>query len=87
MRLRLAMTALGYSVFINVQANMAAGACQINMDMFFTDCKLPTIHSKSVQRSRSKAIKFSDKTNKTRYIQSSLFFTDNISVYLVLFNG
>ena len=59
MRVRLAVAALVNSVFINVQANMAAGASRINMDMLFTNRKLPSIHSESVATSRSKARAFS----------------------------
>ena len=55
MRVRLAVAGLVNSVFINVQANMAAGARLINTDILFTNRKLPTIHSESVSISRSKA--------------------------------
>ena len=39
-------------------ANMAAGGRRIDMDILFTNHKLPSIHSLSVRRSRSKAIAF-----------------------------
>ena len=34
-----------------MQANMATGASSINVDMHFTNRKLPSIHSESVLRS------------------------------------
>ena len=46
-------------VFINSQANMAAWAHRINIVTFFTNRKLPTVHSESVSGSGSKAIVFS----------------------------
>ena len=55
MRVRLAVATLINSVFINVQANMAAGALPINMGILFTNRKLSSIHSESVPRTRSKA--------------------------------
>ena len=54
------------SVFINVQTNMAAGACQINMGMYFTNHKLPSLHSESVPRSRLKASTYSHDERKKR---------------------
>ena len=51
MWVRLAVAVLVKSVFINVQANVAVGARRLNRDMV----KLPSIHSESVSRSRSKA--------------------------------
>ena len=42
-------------VFINVQANMAAGTRLINMGILSTNHKLPSIHFESVPRTRSKA--------------------------------
>ena len=60
MRVRLAVAAFVNSVFINVRANMATGTRRINMVLLtFTNHKLPTIHSASVLRNRSKAIAFS----------------------------
>ena len=59
MRVLLVVAALVNRVFINVQANIAAGAYQVNMNIFFTYRKLPSIHSESVPRSRSKASTFS----------------------------
>ena len=50
-----AVAVLVNSVFINVQANMAAGAGPIKMGKLFTNCKLPSILSESGPRSRSKA--------------------------------
>ena len=63
-----AVAALANSVFINVQTNMAAGARLINMGIFFTNRKLPSIHSESVPRSRSKASTYSyaEKKNTCR---------------------
>ena len=54
MRVRLAVAALGNSVLINVQANLVAWARQINMGILITNRELPSIHSESVPRSRSK---------------------------------
>ena len=56
---RLAVAALVNSVFINVQADMAAGARRINICIFFTNHKLPSLHSESVPRSRSKVSTYS----------------------------
>ena len=55
MRVRLAVAALVNGVFIMGNENMAAGARGINMVIFFTNRKLPSIHSESVQRDGSKA--------------------------------
>ena len=55
MRIRLAVVMLVNSVFINLQANMTAGVHRINMGILFTNRKLPSVHSKSVPRSSSKA--------------------------------
>ena len=57
--LLLAVAALVTSVFINMQANMPAGARQVNMGILFTNHKLPSIHSESAQRNRSKANTYS----------------------------
>ena len=54
-RVRLAVAVLINSVIINVKANIAAGTLRINMDILFTNRKLPSIHSESVSKSRSKA--------------------------------
>ena len=54
-----AIAALVNSLFINVQANMVTGARLINMDIFFTNRKLRSIHSESVPRSRLKASTYS----------------------------
>ena len=51
----LAVAALVNSVFILVQANMAAGTRRINMGILLTNRKLPSIYFESVRRSRSKA--------------------------------
>ena len=61
MRVRLAIAAFVNSVFIrmHMQANMAAGACRINMSILFTNKKLPSLHSESIPRSRSKASTYS----------------------------
>ena len=53
MRVRLAVAALANNVFINMQANMAAGARQINMAILFTNRILYSIHSELAPRSRS----------------------------------
>ena len=52
---RLALATLVNSVFIDVQANMAAAAHRTNMGIVFTNRKLPSIYSESVTGSRSKA--------------------------------
>ena len=59
MMVRLAVAALVNSVFINVQAETAAGTRRINMGILFTNLKLLSIHSALVSRSRSKASAFS----------------------------
>ena len=59
MRIRLAVAAFVNSIFINVQANMAAVARRIDKGILFTNHKSPSIHSVSVPISRSKAIAFS----------------------------
>ena len=58
-RFRLAVAALVNRVYIKVQSNMAAESRQINMGIFFTNRKLPPIHSESVPRLWSKAIAYS----------------------------
>ena len=58
MRIQLAVAVHVYSVFINVQANMAADSRRINMGTLFTNSKLPSIHSESVPRIKSKASTF-----------------------------
>ena len=55
MMVQLAVAELVKSVYINVQANMAAGVHRIDMGILFTNGKLPSIHSESVTGSRSKA--------------------------------
>ena len=67
MKVRLAVAALVKSVFINVEANMAAGACRIYVGILFDKRKLPSIHSESGPRSGSKASTFSY-LEKTTYI-------------------
>ena len=42
-----------------MQTNIAAGARRINIDILFTNRKLPTIHSESAPRSSSKASTYS----------------------------
>ena len=59
MRVRLAVAALVNSVFTYVQANMAAEARWINMGILFTNRKLPSIHSESVPKIRSKPSTYS----------------------------
>ena len=59
MRIQLEVAELVNSVFINVQESMAAGAGQMYIDILFTNCKLLSVHSESVPRSRSKANTFS----------------------------
>ena len=53
MKVQLAEAALVNSVFINVQANMAARTCGINMGTLFTSHKSPSTQLVSVPRSRS----------------------------------
>ena len=72
MRIRLAAAELVNSVFINVRANMAAGARRINMGILFTNRKLPTIQSESVPRSRSKASTYGH-TEKNYQYQNCVF--------------
>ena len=55
---RLMVAARVNGVFINVQGIIAAGAHRTNMGMLFTNHKLPSVHSESVPRSRSKANAF-----------------------------
>ena len=55
MGVRLAVAALLNSVFINMQEYIAVGASGISIGILFTNRELPTIHSESVPRSRSKA--------------------------------
>ena len=60
MRVRLAVAALVNNVCTNVQTNMAAwggGEAALTWAYFLTNHKLSSIHSGSVQRSRSKATK------------------------------
>ena len=71
----LEIAALVKIVFINVQANMAAGARPINMNILFTNHKLPSIHSESVPRSRSKAIAEKKVSQKTADIVVPHFST------------
>ena len=68
MEVRLAVAALVKTVCINIQANMAKGACRINMGIPFTNRKLPSIQYESVPRSMSKAstIINSEKSNFVR---------------------
>ena len=55
MGVRLTVAALLNSVFINMQEYIAVGASGISIGILFTNRELPTIHSESVPRSRSKA--------------------------------
>ena len=59
MRAPLVVAVLVNSFFINGQTNMAAGPRRINMDIHFTNRKLPSFHSELVPRSRSKASTYS----------------------------
>ena len=72
MKVRLAVAVLVNTVFITVQANMAAMASRINLGILFailfTNHKLPSIRSDSVPRSRSKAIAF-------MYAEKKRFYT------------
>ena len=58
------------SVIIIVRANMAAGTRRINKSILLTNHKLPSIHSESVSRSRSKGRTYSfvEKTAKMETI-------------------
>ena len=68
MRVRLEIVTIVNSVFINVQANMAAGARQINIGiLIFANHKLPLIQSVSVSRSMSKAVYHSAMPKYTGY--------------------
>ena len=68
----LAVAPVVNSVFINVKANMTAQARRIKMGILFTNRKLPSIHSESVPRNRSKASKYS-------YAEKLLNFSDILS--------
>ena len=59
MRVRLAVAWLLNSVLENLQANMASGSRRINIHILLTNRTLPSIRTKSVPRSSSKAIAFS----------------------------
>ena len=55
MKIRLGIAALVNSVFINVQINMAAEYHRKVAGILFTYREIPSIHSESVPRNRSKA--------------------------------
>ena len=66
MWVRLAAAALVNSVFINVQANLAAEARRINMGILFTNRRLPSIHYERTPRRGSKA-------STVNYVEKSLY--------------
>ena len=66
MRVRLSEAGLVNSLFINVQANMAAGGRRINISILFPNRKLPSIHSESVPRNRSKAARTLSQAEKEK---------------------
>ena len=70
---QLAVAVLVNSIFLNVQANMAKGTRQINMDIFFTNRKLTSIHPESVPRSRLKASAYSTPKKKAIFYISSIY--------------
>ena len=74
MRVRLAVAALVNSVYINVQANMAAGGGAPNKhdNTFLTNRKLTSNYSESLPRRRSKAITYVRSTPKKVSIRSAL---------------
>ena len=84
MMVQLAVAELVKSVYINVQANMAAGVRRIDMGILFTNGKLSSIHSESVTGSRSKAstYNYAEKEETLPIVRLAQVMFLVISVYL-----